>query len=218
MGQLVDDYNNAQEEYCATWAVTDKILYKLCRGWRSQSKADIHAKLVLIGRGYQTNVEKTVVSPAIVKKRRQGYALDRLAAGLSQGEQRRELNRILGSLAPVCFPVTAADHGAIQKAHRDLVRLIRTSAVVGPSRSRPKPRSFAAKFLHFHCPAVPIYDRYARRGLRPFANCRLTDVHDYARFLTHFWKLYERLPVRLRTRDDSVRILDRVLVRAANGL
>ena len=60
--------------------------------------------------------------------------------------------------------------------------------------------SFAAKYLHFHRPAVPIYDEYARITLTrlvhwdakslPFPQPEKTD-YDYWDFCVCFWKLYQ---------------------------
>ena len=38
------------------------------------------------------------------------------------------------------------------------------------------PRSFAAKYLHFHCPVVPIYDSYAAAGLGKLVHWDARDV------------------------------------------
>ena len=62
------------------------------------------------------------------------------------------------------------------------------------------PRSFAAKYLHFHEPVVPIYDEYARITLTglvrwngnalPFAKPAGADP-EYYDFCVRFWRLYE---------------------------
>jgi hypothetical protein len=68
-----------------------------------------------------------------------------------------------------------------------------------PTRST-SPRSFAAKYLHFHCPVVPIYDSYAAARLiklvplreiaQPLAEPQGADV-EYCDFCVRFWSLYE---------------------------
>jgi hypothetical protein len=65
------------------------------------------------------------------------------------------------------------------------------------------PRSFVSKYLHFHNPAVPIYDKVADSALRRKIRWKkspkffsLTNKMDpeYWRFVFRFWKLYQNIP------------------------
>jgi hypothetical protein len=66
------------------------------------------------------------------------------------------------------------------------------------SRDGNVPASFASKYLHFHCPVVPIYDSWAydqawrrrkRDGLQAFE--KPTDAHDdYYWYALCFWQHY----------------------------
>src|SRR5207237_5457092 len=68
---------------------------------------------------------------------------------------------------------------------------------------RKRARSFAAKYLHFHCPVVPIYDQRAydrARKLRPqpwqlegFSPLEGADPH-YSCYVQCFWHVYNSLP------------------------
>jgi hypothetical protein len=68
-------------------------------------------------------------------------------------------------------------------------------------RDNQSARSFASKYMHFHCPAVPIYDRYANGELRRI--CPREDSYEvfeipegadeeYYYFILRFWQLYEK--------------------------
>ena len=96
-----------------------------------------------------------------------------------------------------------------------------TQFLVGVTTDGKSPRSFASKYLHFHNPAVPIYDSYALAGIRrlvrwdapeiPFARPPGgDDVADgYYQFCARFWRLLEAC--RDAGREVSVKSLDTYL-------
>ncbi len=68
--------------------------------------------------------------------------------------------------------------------------------------------------MHFHCPAVPIYDSYASRELFSY---RWNDRHEiferpagadetYYYFIIYFWQLYQNFKKSVKT--VNVRLLD----------
>ena len=96
-------------------------------------------------------------------------------------------------------------------------------AIVQPClRRRSSPRSFIAKYLHFHVPAVPIYDALAASALgklypwrRTFLVCDIPAHADvlYARFVLRFWQCYVAL--REQRQKVSVRLVDQALLALA---
>jgi hypothetical protein len=102
----------------------------------------------------------------------------------------------------------------IVEAHGRFCQLLRPVL-----RGRRSARSFASKYLHFHCPAVPLYDsvassRLARHGSRDEIDRvfeRPKDADDsYYGFVLWFWQLY--LAARKIRQGITVRLLDLYLL------
>jgi hypothetical protein len=96
----------------------------------------------------------------------------------------------------VTEPLTIAKLEAIVMEHGKFVRLL--AEILWDNQSA---RSFASKYMHFHCPSVPIYDRYASGELRRI--CRWEDSYEvfelprgadeeYYYFALRFWQLYKK--------------------------
>ena len=67
-----------------------------------------------------------------------------------------EIDEILAGLRPIEEPLSVQDMATIVSVHGRLTELL-----VGVTSDGKAPRSFAAKYLHFYRPLVPIYDSYA---------------------------------------------------------
>jgi hypothetical protein len=90
------------------------------------------------------------------------------------------------------------------------------SMVVRKTRT---PRSFVSKYMHFHCPAVPIYDSWAvarvrslyhwKKSFRIFDPPKVAD-EEYCRYLMRFWQLYRE--ARNVRPGATVRLLDYCLL------
>jgi hypothetical protein len=90
------------------------------------------------------------------------------------------------------------------------------------TRRTHTPRSFVSKYLHFHNPAVPIYDMVADTALRRifplkkrykiFSLLKGTDK-NYGHFMFRFWQLYQQSPK--PRKNGSVKLLDTYLLELA---
>ncbi|MBI2760433.1 MAG: hypothetical protein HYX51_03280 [Chloroflexi bacterium] len=171
---------------------------------------EVHAKLWIIGRTYATGIERKVAGTGV-----QGGSLSHVATFLlAHGDQ---LDAILDGLQGCVEPLTSEALATILAAHGSFLHLL--SGLRGLVQA---PRSFASKYLHFHCPAVPIYDSYVNASVRrmyarqslalPFNAPPVADPH-YAWYVTRFWKLYQTIgkpspPV-------TVKVLDHYLLSLA---
>jgi len=124
-----------------------------------------------------------------------------------------EIDAILAALAPLQEPLDGETMVAIAPARGRFLDLLRQIPTRGTS-----PRSFAAKYLHFHAPIVPIYDSYAAAWLvklMPWpagkaAPAPPADVDaEYWDFCARFLRFYEAC--HKATRVVSVRGLDTYL-------
>jgi len=87
------------------------------------------------------------------------------------------------------------------------------------------PRSFASKYMHFHCPAVPLYDTYAVTALRHLYHWQgwfeIFDLpecadEEYAWHAMRFWQLHR--DAGKRGRRVTVKLLDYYLLCVAEEL
>lgn len=190
------------------WVLLESTLYDLCSRHRGHaSRAASNAKLWLIGRGFASGIERLIKS-----KGGQGYAMTALCNFVH--EKHVSIDKIIGLLAGVAEPLDTEKLERIAVAHGRLCRLLRPVL-----RKLVVPRSFAAKYLHFHCPAVPIYDKYAVRkatrlvrwhdGLKVFEKPQEAD-DEYYWFLLRFWQLYQA--ARQVRPEITVRLLDLYLL------
>ena len=193
-------------EYSERMAVMDKTLYELCRQHPDHQTSDaVHAKVCLIGRAYATGIERRIVSDG-----RQSSALSQLNDFLFK--HRWQVDSILGELEDVVEPLAWENLKLIIAQHGRLTSLL--SQLV----QRRAVTSFVAKYMHFHNPAVPIYDRLSSSAARRILPWRDLDSipawpvrrdPKYWRFAVRFWRLYEELEDKS---SGAVRLLDRYLV------
>jgi len=135
------------------WAVLEETLYELCRRYPDHTdQAGSNAKLWLIGRGLATGVERQIKSIG-----GQGSAMQTLCEYIYQN--RRQVDAIIGRLREVEEPLDERKLITIVREHGSFCRLL------SPVVNGKLVRSFAAKYLHCHCPSVPIYDNEARKKL-----------------------------------------------------
>ena len=208
-----DIYRRAVANYDRTWRATDETLYDLCRRHPGHSAiAGVNAKLWIIGRTYATGIERKIRS-----KRTQGSSMSQL--GQYMLARTAELDAIFGPLTDIAEPITPDKLRTIIGLHGRFVRLLQPL-----TRNAQSTRSFCSKYMHFHCPAVPIIDTYAERALRKAVrwqrSFRLFDLpagadEQYARYVLRFWQLYQQaLAAGLQ---PTVKHLDYYLLCAAEG-
>ncbi len=185
-----ESYRRAVADYVCSWQVTDQILYDLCRRYPGHTDhASVNAKLWIIGRTYATGIERQISADG-----RQGGSMTVLAKHLlNHGQQ---VDELFGHLRQLAEPLDPDKLRTILDLHGRFIALIRPVL-----RQNQTPRSFASKYMHFHCPAVPIFDTYAeaacRRMIRwqeSFCQFDLPATADasYARYIIHFWQLYQQ--------------------------
>jgi hypothetical protein len=143
-----DEIRNAVDEFNKEWAAVDQVLYDLCRAHPGHSTLrHVMAKVVLIGRGYTSGIERCV-QPAAGE---QAIVL----VGRYLYEHGGAVDEIIAAVQSTAEPLTADAMQRIVEQHGRLTALLGTL----PQCTRA-PRSFASKYLHFHHPAVPIFDSY----------------------------------------------------------
>lgn len=208
MGLAVKQHEDACRAYEANYAALNRVLYDLCRRYPDHARRDaINAKLWVIGRTYATGIERHIQT-----KGSQGSSLMQLAEHLWR--HRRNVDACLNRLREVREPLAPAKLPIILAAHGRLLEILKPRMHRGML-----PRSFVSKYLHFHCPAVPIYDGITAAVLRRlypwrrgFVICDVPMHADqrYARFVLRFWRCYEEL--RHKQQRVSVKLIDEALL------
>jgi len=204
-------YKRACADYAANWEAVEIALYDLCKRHPDhQDQGGINAKLWIIGRAYATGIERKISSQGF-----QGSSMTQL--GKHFWRNRHRVDKALQILRGVNQPLTPEKLTKILDAHGRLVRIIQ-----GALRKGQTPRSFVSKYLHFHNPAVPIFDSVAVAAARKHYRRERRDGSvqipamagpQYADFLMRFWRLYQE------ARDSgakvSVKLLDNYLLALA---
>jgi hypothetical protein len=146
------DYLSAGRRYDAEWSLLDETLYRLCReNPDNSSRPSVFAKVFIIGRSYETGLERRVNT-----RGNHGSAISQVAECLLR--HGKKLDEWIGSLSG---DIESADLRAIVDVHGRILNLLEPV-----TRKLKSPRSFVSQYLHFHNPAVPIYDSYAERSLK----------------------------------------------------
>ena len=136
---------------------------------------------------------------------RLAVAADHLAA------HGREIDSWLARLTPATGELTPDRLSAVVKVHGLFTSLVAEIC-------RASPRSFSSKYLHFHCPDVPVYDSYATAalcadfplspGVRPFAKPAGAD-EEYYSYCCRVWTMYKR--AQLNGLKPRLKVLDYML-------
>ena len=133
----------AWEDYQATWAVVDQELYDLCARRNHDRVADVYAKVAIINRVYMAGISRSVAGSedADAELRVSQLLLacrDELSAHVAQPQG-------IDDLTTESMAVIVTAHGSITQ---------RLAGDLGATNLC----SFVSKYVHFHCPIVPIYD------------------------------------------------------------
>jgi hypothetical protein len=204
-----EELARANAEFDRDWGGVDDVLRELCRRHPGHTdRRSVTAKVVLIGRAYSAGLERRVTPP-------KGQQAIGVIADYFE-RHGAEVDEILAPLHPIDEPLSLQGMATIGGVHGRFTQLL-----VGVTTDGKSPRSFASKYLHFHNPAVPIYDSYALAGIMRLvrwdaAEIRFgcppdgDDVADgYYRFCVRFWRLLEAC--RNAGREVSVKSLDTYL-------
>lgn len=187
----VDQYNQTVADYKSKWLATDVVLYDLCRRYPDHcDPGGVRAKLQIIGRTYATGIERKISSRGT-----QGGALEKLASYMLANAAK--VTQLFDLLPDVSQPLKSDHLRTIIDVHGQFVGVLREL-----TRNAQCTRSFCSKYMHFHCPTVPIYDSYAAATLPRLIRWQrwywLSDLShdidgDYAKYALRFWQLYKRI-------------------------
>src|SRR4051812_35154771 len=117
-------------------------------------RSSVCAKLWIIGRTYATGIERKVATTGS-----QGSSMSQVTdLFLSHAP---EIDGLFDELREITEPLDLVRLKAIVSIHGRLVSLL-----CPITRKNQSTRSFVSKYMHFHNPAVPIYDSVATAALR----------------------------------------------------
>jgi hypothetical protein len=142
---LQQKYQQAIADYVISWKHIDDALRQLVGNLSWTTLPDIHTKVVFVDGVYRAALPRVVGRGAP-----RACATALLAAAPS-------LQRPIAALAAFNGQLNGQAAIAVAAIHGD------TLSVLPTSNKGKRPRSFASKFLHFHDPVVPPYDRVARK-------------------------------------------------------
>jgi len=182
------DLERAAEAFDRDWGGVGEVLYGICcQHFGHSVRREVTAKIALIDRAYSAGLERRVTPP--IGKQAITVIADFVLAHAAR------IDDIIARLTRLQEPLSSEAMAQIVVAHGRLTALLQRVATDGKA-----PRSFAAKYLHFHCPIVPIYDSYAAARLTglvrwdarkvPFERPAEGDA-DYWDFCVRFLCLYE---------------------------
>jgi hypothetical protein len=205
---LKSEYDSAVEKYEREWRTLDDKLYRLCSEHPDHaSAAGVFAKVFIVGRTYQTGIERQVET-----KGSQGSSISQVAERLLANS--RTVDKLFNAVSSISEPIDATKLRLIAEIHGEVVRLL-----IPITRKERIPRAFVSKYMHFHFPAVPIYDSYAESSLRRlvqwgdalevFEKPTHAD-QEYVWYLMRFLDLYEEAAS--RKFNLKVKYLDHYLV------
>ena len=200
--------DRAIESYRSTWEPVDIELYDLCRRRPSHRDfAEVYTKVAVIGRVYEAGVSRAFRAsgdPEAATARgliEHAEMIDAQLTALNGRKFDRQVTREIVEL-----------HGRITRG---------LSAETGGVWLT----SFVSKYLHFHCPLVPVYDGNAARSIGRYVDWQvvaatresMADLPDWARayrnFAAAFIVLYERVLVDAKVKP-SVKEVDYMLWRS----
>jgi hypothetical protein len=199
----------ATDEDRDPWAVSDGILYDLCKKYPDHRSAKaVTAKMLLIGRTYAASAERGRSAGAAAKSSNDDFYIRDLPESLRTSK----LDGILASLLHVSR-IAEQNSSEVVRAHTELMKVLYTLTGV-------KKRSLASKYLHFHRPDLFfILDSRAQNAIRRVSsnlqrNSRLLDVpgdSQYVLFVRSALLLRERLEGEFDVKLTP-RHLDRILL------
>jgi hypothetical protein len=207
----VSKYESACHKYHKLWKTSDDVLYDLCKQFPDhKNRAGTNAKLWVIGRAYATGIERQIKSDG-----KQSSSMEQLTNCIWRN--RFVVDKILKNLKSAREPLNENKLKTIVQSHWRLLQIVKKV-----TRRTHTPRSFVSKYLHFHNPAVSIYDMVADTALRRilplkkrykiFPLLKGTDK-NYGHFMFRFWQLYQQSPK--PRKKGSVKLLDTYLLELA---
>lgn len=201
--------DRATDERRDPWAVSDELLYALCRRYPDHRDAKgVTAKMLLIGRAFAATAERGRSGGTVSGSTNDEFYVRDLPRALRASA----LDARLGALRRI-RRVTNENAVDVIEAHTELMAVLRNLTGKGK-------RSLASKYLHFHLPHLFfIFDGRAQRTMRLLSprvhrrsdhRARRGDP-QYEAFVSSALTLRERLEGRFDV-QLTPRHLDRVLL------
>jgi hypothetical protein len=185
------EYQLSRIEYGQQWQTLDDCLYRLCRENQTHScLLGVNAKVFIIGLTFETGIKRQVRT-----KRTQGSSISQVVKLLHGHHQ--ELDGLFLRLSGISEPLTPSNLTEILEIHGLIVKMLRSV-----TRDQHDVRSFVSKYMHFHNPAVPLYDTNADTvltSLVPWPSVRKKEVtvreadSYYAKYANRFLSLYDSM-------------------------
>lgn len=204
----IAQYKKACKDYEERWPLLNDTLYRLCEeNPGHSSRSTINAKFFIIGRTYASGLERLREN----QDRVPSATLNMLTQHVY--ENRKQVDPIFTELSNTSEPLSDKSLEIIVKLHGRFLNILRDVL------DRGVPRSFASKYLHFHCPAVPIYDSIASKQVAVYSRgnkaLKLFDMpevadKDYYSFVMGFKGVYD--DACKRGLKPTVRLIDNYLL------
>lgn len=178
----------AADAFDEDWGEVDRVLYAICADHPlHDDRRHVTAKVALVGRAYSAGLERCITAEP-------GQQSVMVAADYIW-QHSGKVDEIVAAVQQTAEPLTADDMRELVEQHGRLTDLL--AGIPGCHR---RPRSLAAKYLHFHHSVVPIYDSNAeialgklvpwKAGLAPFAQPPHGDEW-YWQFCVRLFRLYD---------------------------
>ena len=194
-----DDLAAAAAAFESDWGAVVEVLYGICERHAGHSdRRAVTAKIALVDRAYSAGLERQV------KPDPGEQAIAKIATFMLA--HAGEVDKIIAGLDELHEPLDEGSMSAIVDQHGRFTTLLRQVTT-----RQTAPRSFAAKYLHFHHTAVPIYDSYAATRLGKVVRWDSGDIpvsrphgadQEYWAFCVRLFRLYHAC----RQRNLSVTI------------
>ncbi|MGD0997110.1 MAG: hypothetical protein ABR941_02155 [Thermoleophilia bacterium] len=183
-----EQLTNAAASFDRDWGAVDEVLHGICERHPGHSdRRAVTAKIALVDRAYSAGLERQV------RPNEGEQAIVKIAAFML--DQASEVDEIIAGLDALHEPLDKTAMTVVVVQHGRLTALLREITA-----NHTAARSFAAKYLHFHRPVVPIYESYAAARLIalvhwdgkqiPFEQPPGSD-DPYWDFCARFFRLYD---------------------------
>lgn len=217
----INEYNKICEEYNLNWKLLDQQLYRICSEIPNHStKEKINAKLWIISRTYMTGIERQIDLNG--QENEQGKALQMLARLFEKNKNK--IDNLISEIHEFVEPLNENNLKIIIKKHYEFCNILNEIMRENNNMKKLIPRSFCSKYLHFHCPVVPIYDNVAVGNINRIIDRRKMSVLSinvegdegddyYIDYCSRFLKLYDWILNHEKDKKEiTVKLLDNYLI------
>lgn len=203
-----ENYERSRKEYAEQYQTLDDYLYRLCQELPTHSsRLSVNAKVYIISRTFMTQIERMVPS-----KGTQASSISQVIELFFK--RSHELDALFIRLAGISDPPSTSNLADILEVHGAITGMLLEITGKSAKGKAKSPRSFVAKYMHFHNPLIPPYDDYAATVLQSITqpigsipiSIPITADADYATYVRGLFSLYrfvaaQGLPVTVRSLD-----------------